>query len=660
MMILSRVLTRHTVRSGYRTHRRGMHMTIDARACSMRLLILLVLLLSAPTAAAPAQDAPYRVLLIHSFRSSLPVNTDWYNGIVRGLNSVPELQFEIDIETPDLDRFGVADYVSNLLDIYQHKYHDNLPDLIIPTYTPALEFLLKYGEQLFPGVPIVFCSAEQQFVAQLELPPHITGVTTDVDFAGTLQMALQVHPGTRRVAVIVGSGRLDLEYERAAREALQRFEDKVEFTWLQGLPLDELSDAVAGLTGKTVILYLVQLKDKTGETYIPFNTLKQLSAVAGVPIYGLWDTLIGSGIIGGRMETPGDDGFQSAQMGLRILRGETPASIPVIYKQENPAIFDGRELARWNIGARRLPAGSHILHRQLSLWDEHRKEILIAAAVMALQGLFIIVLLLNRARLRRTQVALQAEHERYVQSESVVDRLQGRLAKFSKERTLGAMATGIAHEINQPLIAIQNYAQAAKRRLQSDVDQTSKLDELVTKIEQQAGRAGDIIQHIRTLVSSDETDLHPVQLDSLAEEVIQIPLTGLKDRGCLIDLSSAADLPAVLADGLQIQLVLVNLIHNAMQSMEASEEKVDKFISIDIRQLNNREQQVSVADRGPGIPADRVDSLFEPFYSDKANGMGIGLAICRSIIEAHGGRIGYTPNPAGGSMFQFTLPVATA
>jgi C4-dicarboxylate-specific signal transduction histidine kinase len=279
---------------------------------------------------------------------------------------------------------------------------------------------------------------------------------------------------------------------------------------------------------------------------------------------------------------------------------------------------------------------------------------------MALQGLFIIVLLLNRARLRRTQVALQAEHERYLQSESVVDRLQGRLAKFSKERTLGAMATGIAHEINQPLIAIQNYAQAAKRRLQSDVDQTSKLDELVTKIEQQAGRAGDIIQRIRTLVSSDETDLHPVQLDSLVEEVIQIPLTGLKDRGCLIDLSSAADLPAVLADGLQIQLVLVNLIHNAMQSMEASEEKVDKFISIDIRQLNNREQQVSVADRGPGIPADRVDSLFEPFYSDKANGMGIGLAICRSIIEAHGGRIGYTPNPAGGSMFQFTLPVATA
>jgi ABC-type uncharacterized transport system substrate-binding protein len=196
-----------------------------------------------------------------------------------------------------------------------------------------LEFLLEYGEELFPGVPIVFCSAESWFVAQLDLPPHITGVTTDVDYAGTLQMALQVHPGTRRVAVIVGSGRLDLESERAAREALQRFEDKVEFTWLQGLPLDELSETVAGLPGKTVILYLLQLKDKTGETYIPFNTLKQLSAVAGVPIYGLWDTLIGSGIIGGRMETAGDDGFQSAQMGLRILRGETPASIPVDYKQ---------------------------------------------------------------------------------------------------------------------------------------------------------------------------------------------------------------------------------------------------------------------------------------------------------------------------------------
>ena len=659
-MIFSTVLTRRIVKSGDGIRRRGMRMTIDARACSRRLLILPVLLLCTTAFAAPAVDEPYRVLVLHSFRNSLPVNTDWYNGIVRGFSSETDRQVEIDIEAPDLTRFGDADDVSKLLDIYRLKYHDQQPHLIIPTYTQAFRFLLDHGEELFPGIPIVFCGADSEFVASRELPPHITGITTHRDIAGTLELALQVHPDARQVAVIVGSGAMDRLFERAARQALQPFGERVAFKWLQGLPLEELTAVVRELPKNTVILYLIQLEDRTGKTYVPVNTMKVLSSAANAPIYGLWDTLLEHGIIGGRLGTMEADGFQAAQMGLRILEGQAPAAVPVVYRRQNDAIFHGRELARWNIGARRLPADSRILHRQLSLWDEHRKEILIAAAVMGLQGLFIIVLLLNRARLRRTQVALQAEHERYTQSESVVGRLQGRLARFSKERTLGTMTTGIAHEINQPLIAIQNYAQAARRRLQGDVDQTSKLDELVTKIEQQAGRAGDIIQHIRTLVSSNEVELHPVQLDPLVEEVIQMVETELQDQGLRIDFRSAADLPAVLADALQIQLVLVNLIHNAMHSMEASEEKADKVIRIEIRQLSEREQQVSVADRGPGLPADRVEGIFEPFYSVKANGMGIGLAICRSIIDAHNGRIECTPGASGGAVFRFTLAVAAA
>ena len=109
---------------------------------------------------------------------------------------------------------------------------------------------------------------------------------------------------------------------------------------------------------------------------------------------------------------------------------------------------------------------------------------------------------------------------------------------------------------------------------------------------------------------------------------------------------------------MQIQLVLVNLLHNAMHSMEVCEEKDDKVISIEVSQINDRVQQVSVTDRGSGILPDRVDNIFEPFYSDTANGMGIGLAICRGIIDAHGGHIGYTPNLSGGAVFHFTLPVA--
>ena len=364
---------------------------------------LALLLFCAAAAAVPAPNEPYRVLLLHSFRNSLPVNTDWYNGLVRGFTSAPNVLVEIDTETLDLSRFRDEKYMSDVRDIYRRKYSDPKPHLIIPTYTPALQFLLDYGEELFPGVPIVFLGADSRFVATRKLPPHITGITTYLDISGTLELALQVHPGTRRVAVIVGSSPIDKEFERKARQALQPFEGRVEFIWLQGMPLDELTDAVRRLPHDTVILYLIEFQDRNGKNYVPRSTLQALSPAANAPIYGLWDTLLGHGIIGGRLVTIENGGFQAAQMALRILRGEAPAAVPVVDRKQNEAIFDGRELARWNIDEDRLPAGSQILYRQRSVWDEYGTWIMGAGLVIGLQGLLISALLLNRSRLRRIQ-----------------------------------------------------------------------------------------------------------------------------------------------------------------------------------------------------------------------------------------------------------------
>ena len=635
-----------------------MRAAINTRVLPGVLLALALSLFCAPTLAEPVEDEPYRVLVLHSFRNSLPVNTDWYNGIVRGFSSAKDSRVEIDIEAPDLTRFSDRDYVSNLLDVYRHKYRDLKPQLIIPTYTPAFRFLLAHGEDLFPGVPIVFLGADTQFVATQQLPAHITGITSRRDIAGTLELALRVHPGTRRVAVIVGSGRMDKLFEQDARQVLQPFEGRIEFIWLQGVPLAELTEAVHKLPGQTVILYLVQLEDQTGETYVPINFVKAVSSATHAPIYGLWDTLLGHGLIGGRMATLEDDGFQAAQMGLRILRGEAPAAVKVVDRQQNRPIFHGIELARWNIDEERLPAGSHIVDRQRSLWEMHGTEITIGGLVIGLQGLLIFALLMNRARLKRTKSELQDECERRAGVEVVTMTMRKRLTRFSKERSLGAMATGIAHEINQPLVAIQNYAQAAKRRLHSNPGQTAKLNELFEKIEQQSGRAGDIIQHIRTLLTTDHAELHPVSLYSLLDQVTQVIRVEIETRGCRIDCRPDPDLPEVLADELQIQLVLVNLLQNAAQSMQAMEDEPDKVISIETSRINEREVQISVADRGSGIPADKVEDIFDNFYSTKDGGMGIGLAVCRSIIEAHGGRLWCTPNPSGGAIFRFTLPLA--
>ena len=216
-----------------------------------------------------------------------------------------------------------------------------------------------------------------------------------------------------------------------------------------------------------------------------------------------------------------------------------------------------------------------------------RSEIISAVAIIATQGLLIVALLLNRRRLRQARTALRDEYGQRRTAQRIIARLRSRLTRFGKERSLGTMATAIAHEINQPLIAIQNYAQAARRHLQSNADATPKLMGLFTKIEGQVERAGAITQRVRALVNMTDPQLLPMPLVPSLEEVIRMMEPESTNRGCRI-LCEPADLPAVLVDSLQVQLVLVNLLQNALQSI-CSSDRFDKLVVVDARPINDRE-----------------------------------------------------------------------
>ena len=284
---------------------------------------------------------------------------------------------------------------------------------------------------------------------------------------------------------------------------------------------------------------------------------------------------------------------------------------------------------------------------------------LVTLAVILAQAILIVALMMNRRRLRHAQIARGEEYGRRTQAEAKASRLQERLARFSRERSLGTMATTIAHEINQPLIAIQNYAQAARRRLQSDADDKPRLMELFAKIEGQAERAGAITQHVRTLVSKGEPELHRLSLYPLLQDVIRMMEPECETRNCRIVCTAPDDLPLILADVLQVQLVLVNLLNNALRGIGQTKKSAG-LIAIDVRRIDDREVQVSVTDGGPGVPPEQVGDIFEPHFSGGGTGMGMGLAICRDIISAHGGRIWYEPNPPGGAIFRFTLRIASS
>jgi two-component system sensor kinase FixL len=241
------------------------------------------------------------------------------------------------------------------------------------------------------------------------------------------------------------------------------------------------------------------------------------------------------------------------------------------------------------------------------------------------------------------------------QTEARLQELQSELVHISRLTAMGEMASTLAHELNQPLSAISNYLKGSKRLLEGDSDERSAtLRDAMDKASDQAMRAGQIIRRLRDFVSRGESERRVESVTKLVEEASALSLVGVKDRGIRVQFQfdPAADL--VLADRVQIQQVLLNQIRNAMDAMETSQ---TRDLVVAIVPANDTHVRISVADSGSGIMPEIAEQLFQPFITTKRQGMGVGLSISRTIVEAHGGHIWVEPNPTGGTIFHFTLAV---
>jgi len=236
---------------------------------------------------------------------------------------------------------------------------------------------------------------------------------------------------------------------------------------------------------------------------------------------------------------------------------------------------------------------------------------------------------------------------------------QTELARLARLNELGEMASTLAHELNQPLAAIANYVQGSIRMLDrfEDASAIEPLRGALSETARQALRAGDIIRHLREFVTRGETDRSPEDIKSLIEESGALALVGSRERGVRTVFDFDAGASRVLADRVQIQQVLINLMRNAIESMRDTKRRE---LVVRTRRAEPGMVAVEVIDTGAGIAEDVASRLFQPFVTTKPSGMGIGLSISRRIIQAHGGDITATGNSMGGATFRFTLPLLEA
>lgn len=234
--------------------------------------------------------------------------------------------------------------------------------------------------------------------------------------------------------------------------------------------------------------------------------------------------------------------------------------------------------------------------------------------------------------------------------------MQVEIANFSRLSAVGTMASAMAHELNQPLTAVANYLEAARDLLDApDPETVEMVQEALAAAATQSIRAGQIVRRLRDYVSRGELDLRAVDLRAIIDDAVSLAKVGIEGQLAQVIIRVPKDLPMVMADKLQLRQVFVNIVRNAI---EALVESGNPQVRVSATLKQDQEVQIEISDNGPGFQGEPGQSLFDPFYSSKASGMGLGLSICQTIMEAHGTVIGYDHGPSGGAVFRFTLRIS--
>jgi signal transduction histidine kinase len=604
-------------------------------------LLVLAAILPGPASSAPRGE-PKRVLMLHSFGRDFRPWSEFALSIKAELKRQSPWPLDLQEHTLLTARFNDPGPETPFVDYLRSLYAGRPPDIVLSIGAPAARFVQKYRAQLFPETPMVLTAVEQRLVDRTLQTDNDTVISVYNDFSTFFGSILRVLPETQTIAVVIGASPLEKFWLDEAKREVKSFEDRVAFVWYADLSFEEILKRATALPPHTVLFWGLMSVDAAGVTHEGDLALRSLHAVANAPIFSFQEAFFGGDTVGGPMHSIAESSRQTADATIRILGGEKPGNIKVQPIGFASPKYDWREMQRWGISERNLPPGSEVLFREPRIWERYGWQLALIACVILVQGALIGGLLDER------------RHRRFAEVESRQRMVE--LAHLNRYSVVGELTTSIAHELNQPLGSILTNTETAESMLKCASPNLDELREILADIRRDDQRASEVIRRLRRVLKKTPFEMIDINLNETVREVIGFVGAVAHGRDITLKYATTSVDLRVKGDAVQLQQVILNLIINAMDAISQAEVK-EREVNV-TTSLSAACAEIRVSDTGPGMAADDLKSVFIPFFTTKPQGMGMGLAIVRTIVEAHHGQISAENQLSGGALFTIRLPIA--